>query len=71
MSQSRRMSAIESISNVAVGYGIAVAAQIVIFPLFHINVPLSDNLAIGGCFTLVSLVRSYILRRIFNRLRNA
>lgn len=29
---------------------------------------LADNLAIGGYFTVISLVRSYAVRRLFNRL---
>ena len=68
MSQSRRWSAIESLVNVAVGYGVAVGAQIAIFPLFGVNLPLANNLLIGVLFTVVSLVRSYLLRRLFNRL---
>lgn len=69
MSQSRKMSMVESFANVAIGYGIAVAAQLVIFPVFGINVPLQSNLLIGAFFTVVSLVRSYVLRRVFNALR--
>lgn len=68
MSQSRTMSAIESVANVAVGYGIAVAAQAAVFPLFGIHATAADHLAIGAIFTVVSLARSYLLRRIFNRL---
>lgn len=67
MAQSRRNSAYEAVANVAIGYLVAVAAQICIFPLFGIRVNLQDNLLIGAAFTAVSLVRSYALRRIFNR----
>lgn len=66
MTQSRRASALESIANVAIGYGVAVAAQAAIFPLFGINVSGADHLGIAGLFTIVSLVRSYCLRRVFN-----
>lgn len=66
MSQSRRMSLVESCINVAVGYGVAVGAQVAIFPLFGIRVSLTDNMLIGVAFTLVSLGRSYALRRVFN-----
>lgn len=69
MSQTRLHSALESAANTAVGYGVAIASQLVIFPLFDIHVPIADNLAIGGWFTLVSLVRSYVLRRWFNGLK--
>lgn len=68
MSQSRRMSAVEAVTNVIVGYFVAVATQIAVFPLFGIHAALSDNLAIGALFTLVSLARSYALRRLFNHL---
>lgn len=68
MSQSKTQSAIESIVNVAIGYGVAVTAQIVIFPLYGLHVPLHENLQIGVLFTIVSLVRSYCIRRLFNKL---
>lgn len=67
MSQSRRQSMIEAVINVVVGYGIAVAAQVLIFPFFGIRVSVADNLTIGLLFTIVSLARSYMLRRLFNR----
>ena len=66
MSQSRAMSGAESVANVAIGYGVAVASQLVIFPLFGVHLPLSDNLLIGAWFTAISLVRSYAVRRLFN-----
>lgn len=71
MSQSRKHSAIEAVANVAIGYAVAVAAQIVIFPLFGIHASTEEHLAIGGLFTIVSLVRSYALRRLFNSWRAA
>lgn len=66
MTQSRRMSAVEAVANVAVGYGVAIATQVAVFPLFGLQASLGDNLAIGAVFTVVSLVRSYLLRRVFN-----
>ena len=69
MRQSRRMSLTESLANVAIGYGIAVAAQVVVFPLFGIHIGLGDDLALGAVFTVISLVRSYALRRVFEHLR--
>ena len=69
MAQSRKMSLAESMVNVAVGYGVAVVAQLMIFPFFEIHIPISDNLLIGLFFTIVSLIRSYVLRRIFNAIK--
>lgn len=64
--QPKRHSFAEALVNVAIGYGIAVLAQIVVFPWFGIRVALKDNIAIAAIFTLVSIVRSYALRRMFN-----
>jgi len=64
--QTRFQSFIESLANIAIGYGVALGAQLLVFPLFSINIPMSSNVAIGIIFTLVSLVRSYALRRFFN-----
>lgn len=66
MTQSRLMSGVEAVANVSVGYGVAVGTQIVVFPWFGLQASLGDTLAIGAIFTLVSLARSYVLRRVFN-----
>jgi hypothetical protein len=65
MTQSRRMSLIEAITNVTLGYGLAVIAQIVVFPWFGLDVSIGENLAIGAVFVGISLLRSYALRRLF------
>ena len=65
--QSRKHSAIEAITNVFVGYWVAVGATQAILPLFGLPVRFDQNLAISGLFTVVSLIRSYALRRLFNR----
>ena len=67
--QSRRMSLVEAIANVAVGFLVALLTQIIVFPLFGLQVSLGDNLAIGGLFTLASIARSYVLRRVFEAIR--
>ena len=68
MSQSRKASLLEAVVNVAVGFGISLAAQCVIFPCFGVHVDARTNVGIGACFTVVSLARSYLVRRWFNRL---
>jgi hypothetical protein len=67
MTQSRRLSLIEAVTNVAVGYVLAVVTQILVFPWFGIHPSLGENLAIGSVFTGISLMRSYALRRLFER----
>ncbi len=69
MKQSRLMSLVESLANVLVGYGVAVATQMLVFPLFGLAVTFTENLLIGLIFTVVSIVRSYALRRSFEALR--
>jgi uncharacterized protein (DUF2062 family) len=68
--QSRLQSLFESLANVVLGYGVALGAQLLVFPLFGIHLPLASNLAIGVIFTVVSLIRSYLLRRFFNWLHS-
>ena len=68
MQQSRMMSLVETVANVGIGYGLAVATQMAVLPVFGIRVSLLDNLQIGLVFTVVSLLRGYGLRRLFDRL---
>ena len=69
MKQSRLMSMVESLANVLVGYGVAVVTQMAVFPLFGLAVTVTENLLIGLIFTVVSIVRSYALRRGCEALR--
>ena len=67
MKQSRLMSLVESIANVAVGYGVAVVTQILIFPVFGLHTTLAQNLKMGAIFTLLCRARHnnvYAERRI-------
>lgn len=66
--QTRLQSFIESFINVAIGYGVALVSQVLVFPLFGINIPMESNLLIGAIFTVISIVRSYFVRRLFNRI---
>ena len=69
MKQSRLMSLVEAVANVIVGYGVAVATQILIFPIFELHTTLAQNLKMGAMFTIVSIARSFALRRIFEAIR--
>lgn len=69
MKQSRAMSLVESLANVAVGYSVAVVTQILIFPIFGLHTTLAQNLMMGAIFTVVSIGRSYALRRLFEEIR--
>jgi hypothetical protein len=69
MKQSRVMSLVESVANVFVGYGVAVVAQILIFPIFGLHTTLAQNMKMGAIFTMVSIARSFALRRVFEAIR--
>ena len=69
MKQSRLMSLVESVVNVIVGYGVAVVTQILIFPIFGLHTTLAQNLKMGAIFTIVSIIRSFALRRVFEAIR--
>ena len=67
--QSRRQSMIETAVSVTIGYLVALASQIAIFPLFGINTTMTDNMLIGAWFTVISVIRGYAVRRFFNWLQ--
>ena len=69
MKQSRRMSLVEAFANVFVGYGLAVVVQHAVFPLFALYASLADNMRMAAIFTVVSIIRSYSLRRVFEMIR--
>jgi len=69
MSQSRAMSLIEAVANVIVGYVLAIATQVVVFPWFGIETGIAEHLTIGLAFVSVSLARGYALRRLFEVIR--
>lgn len=67
--QSRLMSAVETATNIAVGLVVSFMAQLVIFDVYDISITLSQNIELTLLFTVVSIVRSYALRRFFNNIR--
>ena len=69
MRQSRVMSLLEAMTNVVVGYLLAIATQLVVFPWFDIETGLAEHLSIGLAFVGVSLARGYLLRRLFEAIR--
>ena len=67
MTQTRLQSLIETATSVAIGYLVAVLSQLIIFPAFGIRTTITDNLLIAGYFTIISVIRGYMVRRWFNR----
>ncbi len=69
MKQSRTMSLIEAITNVVVGYSLAVLTQVLAFPAFGLQATLSQNLQLAALFSAISVFRSFVLRRAFEAAR--
>lgn len=67
--QTRLGSWIEAWANIFVGFGVNWAANMLVFPLFGFNITAGQAFHVGLIFTAISLVRSYALRRIFNRIK--
>ena len=66
--QSHRASAAEALLNILIGFWISVGANIVLLPRWGYRVSVTQGIEIGLAFTLVSFLRSYLLRRLFNHL---
>lgn len=66
--QSRAGSFLEAAANVIVGYLVALAGQQVILPLFDLHLGIGAHSGIAALFTLLSLMRSYLLRRLFDHI---
>jgi hypothetical protein len=69
MSQTKLGSFAEAWMNIAVGFSINFVANMAILPLFGFKVSAGSAFEIGLIFTVISLVRSYVLRRWFNGLK--
>jgi hypothetical protein len=66
VNQTRLGSLIEALANVAIGFGINWLANMAILPLFGFHVTGSQAFGIGVLFTIISVARTYALRRWFN-----
>ena len=68
MNQTKFHSAVEIGTSTTIGYIVAVCSQMIIFPMFGLEVAFHDNFIIAAWFTVVSLIRGYMVRRYFNNL---
>ena len=67
--QSKKHSTLESLTNTVVGLLTSFAIQLVIYPLLNIPVTLNQNIIITVVFFVVSFLRGYLIRRVFNKIR--
>lgn len=69
MKQSRFMSWVEAWGNVAIGFGINFGANLLVLPVFGLPVTMTTAFGIGVVFTVISVLRSFLLRRLFEAIR--
>ncbi len=67
--QTRLMSMVETITNVAIGLIVSFLSQVVIFKYYDISITLAQNLELTLYFTVVSVIRGFAVRRFFNSIR--
>lgn len=70
MSQTKKGSFIESIANIIIGFGINYGVNLAVLPImWDPNNAASSAFHIGLVFTVISVIRSFILRRVFNKIK--
>ena len=71
MTQGRAMSDLEALTNVVVSWIVALCSQALVVPVMGLSITVAQHLGIGAVFTAVSLVKNYLVRRVFERLVTA
>jgi hypothetical protein len=66
--QSHKASLLETCLSTLIGFAVAVTTQMSLFPLMGIHVSEGTNFTLGAAFTVVSGIRGYCVRRLFNSL---
>ena len=68
VTQSRKHSAAETIASTAIGFGVSWIATIIVLPWFGFPATTGQAFGIVCIYTVLSLVRGYVVRRLFNAL---
>lgn len=68
MTQSRTHSMIEAVAGTAIGFAVSMAASFVVYPMHGHKFSPAEVTSITLIFTALSVVRGYIVRRVFNKL---
>jgi len=66
MMQTKLQSLLEAIINVSSGYILAVITAMVALPIFGLKISLFESMGLSAIFTVVSVARTYCIRRFFN-----
>ena len=65
--QAKKHSLIESVFGTIIGLISSMAIQLVIYPMLGIPVTIGQNIVITAVFFVVSIIRGYLVRRLFNK----
>ena len=68
MKQTKQKSFIESVIQTIIGLGTSILIQVILYPMMGIPVTFTQNLIITLVFFIVSIIRGYFVRRIFEKL---
>lgn len=71
MGQTKLGSLVEAVANIFIGFAINFTANLIVLPWFGFDLTAGTAFSIGLIFTAISLVRSYVLRRVFNNIKAA
>lgn len=66
--QTKKQSTIETVVQTIIGLAISIIIQVILYPIMDIPVTLNQNIVITIVFFLSSLIRGYVIRRIFNKI---
>jgi len=67
--QTKTLSLIEAITRTLIGFIVSLIVQLIIYPIMGIQVTIEQNLTITTVFTIVSILRGYLVRRFFNKIK--
>ena len=67
MVQSKKQSLKETVISTFIGLAVSLITQIVVFPIYDMEVSFNQNVQITIIFTVVSIARGYFVRRYFNK----
>jgi Flp pilus assembly protein TadB len=64
--QSKRVSLLEASVNTVIGFALASFCTWIIVKIYGLQMTFQQNFILVGWMTLVSVIRGYVLRRMFN-----
>jgi len=65
--QTKKQSFYESIINTASGFAVSLLLAYYVLPLFGLSKSFITSITVVSIFTISSIIRNYLIRRIFNK----